>query len=176
MTEDKNTPTDEPTYTPMLSKLFPSFSGTCTKEEFKEAWKTGFIFSILWGGLQALVVLLSSDNLFLCITLSLLLFVPYCIFCIKKVLPQAVRRFHSFGMNYTCWYVIPNIALLVPYVICAIIRSNGATVFALVLMITWLSYNIWIIRKCYCQDSPEDKKLLALRKKTVFSASSFKLH
>lgn len=174
MTEDKNIPTDEITYTPMLSKIFPSFSGTCTKEEFREAWKTGFLSTILWGVLEALVVMLSSDNLYLFITLSLLLLVSFCLFSIKKFLPQVVRRFHSFGMNYTCWYAVPTIALLVPYVLCAISRDNEATNFAVVLMIAWLSYNIWIIRKCYYQDSPEDKKRSALRKKTEVSVSSLK--
>lgn len=174
MTEDKNTPTDEITYTPMLSKFFPSFSGTCTKEEFREAIKTAFLSSILWGGLQALVVMLSSDNLYLCITLSLLLFVPYCLFCIKNVLPQMVRRCHSFGMNYTGYFAIPYITVIGLVVACSLSKGSAGRGEGALLMIAFLAYNFWLLYKCIFQDSPTDKKQAALRKKTELSVSSLK--
>ena len=179
MTEDKNTPTDEITYTPMLSKFFPSFSGTCTKEEFQEAGKTCFIFTIIWGGLLALVMSFASDNLYLCITLLSLLTVPYCLLCIKNVLPQMVRRFHSFGMNYTGYFAIPFITVISLVVAFSLSKEAGGQMIGAFLMILLFPYVtvLWCI--CYFRNSREDEKLSAQRKKalkrTVLSASKLKL-
>ena len=64
-----------------------------------------------------------------------------------------------------------TIAVAFLCIICGYSRSMEDE--AALLMIAWFAYTIWITRMCLCKDSPEDKKLLALRKKTVYSSSVF---
>lgn len=170
--EDNKTPTDEITYTPMLSKFFPSFSGTCTKIDFVIACESAKTYGIFLGVYLAFVgslfALFSSDNVYLLITLLLLPSVSYCLFCINNVLPHVVRRLHSFGMNFTCWIVIPNIAKLV-LLVCYISGSYEVRWLTGLLIVALLIYDASIIGRCY-GDSPEDEK----RKKTVLGVSGMK--
>ena len=170
MTEDKNIPTDEITYTPMLSKFFPSFSGTCTKEEFRESCIKGIVVAVLYCGLMDLVVFFFSDYLYLSITLMLLLTVPFLYCYIKIALPPLARRCHSFGMSFTCWIAIPVTATIVLYVLCCISKDDRLIVLFFLLLI----YVGWIFSKLLFQDSPTDKKQTALSKKIELIVSSQK--
>lgn len=105
MTEDKNTPTDEPSYTAILSKLFTSFSGYSTSLEYEDACKRLFWKDLLYSILYLYIRVTSILHTFLIIILIL---ITYVIITMNDY-RICVRRFHVFGKSFTCWALIPSI-------------------------------------------------------------------
>ncbi len=104
MTEDKNTPTDEPSYTAILSKLFTSFSGYSTSLEYEDACKRLFWYNLL---ILLLLRFIWVTSIFTT-SLIILILIPLVIITMNDY-RICFRRFHVFGKSATCWVLIPSI-------------------------------------------------------------------
>ena len=107
MTEDKNTPTDEPSYTAILSKLFTSFSGYSTSLEYEDACKRLFWYNLLILFLLLLLRFIWVTSIFTT-SLIILILIPLVIINMNDY-RICCRRFHVFGKSFTCWALIPSI-------------------------------------------------------------------
>lgn len=147
MTEDKNTTTDEPTYTRVLSRIFPSYAGCSTSLEYSDArerllWTFWFLFI-----LDVFLYFAVHDSSYIFTILIILIQLPV-IYVREEDICICIRRFHACGMSCTCSLLIPCAVLCIIGAISAF-TCTPDTVKPVVLTILLISfvYGWWLLKK-----------------------------